>query len=261
MTPRPHTEEPAARVVDDRATVLIVDADRVSERAIERALAPSGYAIEWARDGGSALDIMRATKVDVTVSDSVLSDMSGALLLTRAAELCGPGAPAFVFVSVDRAIPARVALLAAGAVDYLLKPFAADELRARVSNAIAARLAARALSTRGITGLAGDGAQIPIADLLTMLEFARKSGALQIAIGPTVGWLIVDRGRVVHAEVGTLAGQEAFFALLRYGAGLFRFEPGAIDLQPGATRLLEPRPRRASRLWAGLESLGRLRGL
>jgi DNA-binding response OmpR family regulator len=219
--PDPH----ATPVVDRGPSVLIVDADRVSERAVELALAQCDYATEWARDGDSALDIMRRSRTDVVIADSVLSDMSGATLMRRTFDLCGPGAPPFIFVTVDRAITTRVGLLAAGAADFLVKPFAADELRARVINTLEARRP-RAVTTPGFTGIAGDCSSVPIADLLAMLEFGHKSGTVHVSVGVATGRLVIDAGRVVHAELGTLSGSDAFFALLRANGELFRFELG-----------------------------------
>jgi CheY-like chemotaxis protein len=215
--------------VDHRPAILIVDGDRVSERAVELALAPCDYAIEWARDGASALDIMRQSRTDVVVADSMLADMPGATLMRRSVELCGPGAPAFVFVTVDRAASTRIALLTAGAADFVVKPFIADELRARVVNTLAARRSSRMLAMDGFTGLAGHCASVPVADLLAMLEFGRKSGVVHVSVGPALGRLVLDGGRVVHAEVGLLSGGDAFFVLLRSHSGLFRFELGEVD--------------------------------
>jgi CheY-like chemotaxis protein len=227
---RPHSscDERVAPAVDRRPAILIVDPDRVSERALERALAPCDYAIEWAHDGDSALDIMRQSRIDAVIADSVLSDMSGAVLMRRTFELCGPGAPPVVFVTVDRAIATRVSLLAAGAADFIIKPFVADELRARVVNTIAARRP-RTVASSGRTGIAGDCTYVSLADLLTMLEFGHKTGAVQVSVGAATGRLVIDAGRVVHAEFGALSGGDAFFALLRASGELFRFELGDVD--------------------------------
>jgi len=229
MHPHSIADQRRPLAIDHRPTILIVDGDRVSERAIELALAQCDYVVEWARDGDAALDIMRQSKTDIVIADSVLADMSGATLMRRTVDLCGPGAPAFVFVTVDRAVATRVGLLVAGAADLIVKPFVADELRARVVNAIEARRSARLAATRGLTGLAGDCAYVPIADLLTMLEFGQKSGVVEVSIGPAIGRLVIDAGRVIHAELGTLAGEDAFFALLRATGGLFRFELGEVS--------------------------------
>ena len=214
---------------DQRPCVLIVDGDKVSQRAIELALAPTRYAVEWARDGEAAFDIMRRVRVDVIVADSLLADMPGITLVRRTLELCGPGAPTFVFVSADRANTTKIGLLMVGASDYLVKPFHADELRVRVKNVVEARRRARTENVRGVTGLAGDASQVPIPDILTMLELTRKSGTLHISVGPATGRIVMEEGRLTHAEVGSLVGEDAFFVLLQYNGGLYRFEPGTVD--------------------------------
>ncbi|HEY4175808.1 MAG TPA: DUF4388 domain-containing protein [Kofleriaceae bacterium] len=212
--------------------MLIVDGDKVSQRAIEIALGTNKYSIEWARDGETAFDIMRRVRVDVIVADSLLADMPGITLVRRTLELCGPGAPAFVFVSADRANTTKIGLLMVGATDYLVKPFNSDELRVRVQNVISARNKARMENVRGVTGLAGDASQVPIPDILTMLELTRKSGVLHISVGPATGRVILEGGRLVHAEVGNITGADAFFVLLQYNGGLYRFEPGEVADAP-----------------------------
>jgi DNA-binding response OmpR family regulator len=228
VQPHSRPDERNALVVDRRPAILIVDADRVSERAVELALAQCDFVIEWARDGSSALEIMRQSKIDMVIADSVLSDMSGAILMRRAADLCGPGAPPFIFVTVDGAVATRVNLLVAGAADFITKPFAADELRARVRNTIEASRP-RTMAMPGVTGIAGDCTSVSLADLLAMLEFGRKSGAVHVSVGVATGRLVIDSGRVVHADFGTLSGEDAFFALLRSNGELFRFELGEVD--------------------------------
>lgn len=212
--------------VEPRERVLIVDGDKVSQRAIELALAAGRYDIRWARDGQAALDLLRRGRVDLVVADSLLTDMSGITLMRRTGERCGAAAPSFVFVSADRANTTRIGLLMVGAHDYLVKPFVPDELRLRVRNTLEARRRARVESLCGVTGLAGDASLVPVPDILTMLELTRKSGVLHVSVGDTVGRIIVVGGRLAHAEVGDLLGDDAFFILLRYHAGLYRFEPG-----------------------------------
>jgi CheY-like chemotaxis protein len=261
VNPQVQHEERYTLAIDRRPAVLIVDPDRVSERAVEIALAPCDYAIEWARSGDSALDIMRQSRTDAVIADSALSDMSGAVLMRRTFDLCGPGAPRFVFVTVDRAVTTRTGLLVAGAADVITKPFSPDELRARVVNAIEARRPATVSPVAA--GLAGDCAYVPIPDLLTMLELGGKTGVVHVSVGTTTGRLVVDAGRVVHAELGTLAGGDAFFALLRASAELFRFELGAVDvphtLNARVTQLLLESAVRedSNRHWVGPDALRR----
>lgn len=211
---------------EPRERVLIVDGDKVSQRAIELALAAGRYDVQWARDGRAALDVVRRLRVDLVVADSLLADLPGITLMRRTVELCGPAAPIFVFVSADRANTTKIGLLLLGAHDYLVKPFAPDELRLRVKNALDARRRARAGSLCGLTGLAGDASLVPVPDILTMLELTHKTGVLHVSAGDAVGRILLVGGRLAHAEVGDLVGDDAFFLLLRYHTGLYRFEPG-----------------------------------
>lgn len=214
---------------EHRPCILIVDGDKVSQRAIELALQANKYSIEWARDGEAAFDIMRRMRVDVVIADSLLGDIPGITLMRRTFELCGPAAPTFLFVSADRANTTKLGLLMVGAHDFMVKPFLPDELRVRVQNVVETRRLARLESVRGITGLAGDATQVPVADILTMLELTRKTGTLRVAVGHATGKIVLVEGRVVNAEAGNLAGEEAFFVLLQYHGGLYRFEPDVVD--------------------------------
>src|SRR6185503_3837972 len=87
----------------------------------------------------------------------------------------------------------------------------------------------RTLAMPGVTGIAGDCTYVPLADLLAMLEFGRKSGIVHVSVGVATGRLVIDAGRVVHADFGTLSGEDAFFALLRSDGELFRFELGDVE--------------------------------
>lgn len=229
MNPLANVDTPPVRASDDSPTVLIVDGDRVSERAVELALAPCGFTVEWARDGEAAVEIMRHNRIDVVIADTVLSDVAGGTLMRRTIDLCGPSAPSFIFVSADRAVGTRVALLVGGATDYLVKPFNPEELRARVLNTIALRRSAHRQDVSSVSGLVGDSRHVSIPDLLTMLEFSRKSGVIEISVGASTGRLHIDGGRVVHAAVATLSGTEAFFMLLQSESSVFRYVPGEIE--------------------------------
>jgi len=94
---------------------------------------------------------------------------------------------------------------------------------------IDARVRSRIEAVRGVTGLAGDAAEVPIPDILTMLELSRKTGILHVLVGHAAGRVVLADGRLKHAEIGNLVGQDAFFVLLQYHGGVYRFEPEATD--------------------------------
>jgi two-component system response regulator MprA len=117
--------------------VLVVDDDAPIRRMLERTLAAEGYAVVGAADGGAALAAVERSAPDLVVLDVAMPGMDG-LAVCRRLRGNGLAAPILLLTARD-AVADRVAGLDAGADDYLVKPFAGEELLAR----------ARALLRRG----------------------------------------------------------------------------------------------------------------
>ena len=120
------------------AAVLVVDDDGPIRRMLERTLAAEGYGVSSAGDGGAALAAIERATPDLVVLDVGLPGLDG-LAVCRRLRSKGLGLPILLLTARD-AVPDRVAGLDAGADDYLVKPFASEELLARV----------RALLRRGV---------------------------------------------------------------------------------------------------------------
>jgi two-component system, OmpR family, response regulator MprA len=117
--------------------VLVVDDDAPVRRMLERSLSAEGYAVETAADGGGALAAVERSVPDLIVLDVAMPGVDG-LAVARRLRGAGHTIPILMLTARD-AIVERVAGLEAGADDYLVKPFAIDELVARL----------RALGRRG----------------------------------------------------------------------------------------------------------------
>jgi two-component system, OmpR family, response regulator MprA len=119
----------------ERSRVLVVeDAPNVA-RLVQRGLVLEGYAVELASEGRAALATMRDHPPDLVVLDLTLPDLDGLEVCRRirAADAADERAPIPILMLTGRdAVGDRVAGLEAGADDYLIKPFAVDELIARV---------------------------------------------------------------------------------------------------------------------------------
>ena len=112
------------------AAILVVDDDPPIRRMLGRTLEAEGYAVESADDGGGALAAIERSAPDLVVLDVALPGLDGLAVLRR---LRGKGLSLPVLLLTARdAVPDRVAGLDAGADDYLVKPFATEELVARV---------------------------------------------------------------------------------------------------------------------------------
>jgi two-component system response regulator TctD len=118
--------------------LLIEDTVRLAD-ALARGLGEEGFAVAIAATGADALERLGRNDVDLAILDLGLPDLDGMEVLARARAL-GVRVPILVLTARD-ALGARVAALDAGADDYLVKPFAFDELVARI-RALARRAAA-----------------------------------------------------------------------------------------------------------------------
>ena len=110
--------------------VLVTDDDRAVREALERALQLAGYEVELASDGDSALAAIDRRTPDAVVLDIMMPGLDG-LDVTRRLRRGGNRVPVLLLTARD-AVGDRVEGLDAGADDYLPKPFALDELLARI---------------------------------------------------------------------------------------------------------------------------------
>jgi len=112
------------------AAVLVVDDDGPIRRMLDRTLSAEGYAVSCVADGGAALAAIERSAPDVVVLDIGLPGVDG-LAVCRRVRAKGLAVPVLLLTARD-AVSDRVTGLDAGADDYLIKPFAPEELSARV---------------------------------------------------------------------------------------------------------------------------------
>lgn len=110
--------------------ILVVEDEARIASLISRTLRLDGYHVEVAANGETALDKALSNPPDLIVLDVMLPDIDG-LEVCRQLRMAGCDEPVLMLTAKD-AISDRVAGLDAGADDYLVKPFAFDELLARI---------------------------------------------------------------------------------------------------------------------------------
>lgn len=112
------------------ARVLIVEDDRGVRESLARALQFEGYEVQAASDGGEGLQLARAGDADAVILDVMMPVLDG-LEVARRLRSSSVAIP-ILMLTARHEITDRVAGLDAGADDYLVKPFALDELLARL---------------------------------------------------------------------------------------------------------------------------------
>ena len=140
---------PASRIT---GSLLLVEDDRGVRESLGRALELEGFDVAAASDGLVALEKATVDTHDAMILDVMMPRMDG-LEVARRMRATGNDMP-ILMLTARHDVSSRVAGLDAGADDYLVKPFALDELLARI----------RALLRRG--GLSGQGDRLRLSDLV-----------------------------------------------------------------------------------------------
>lgn len=158
--------------------VLLVDDDRALREAVARALRIEGYEVTMASDGRDALALLSTQPAELVLLDISMPSMSG-IDVCRRLRGADDLVPVLMLTARDR-VRERVAGLDAGADDYLVKPFALDELLARV----------RALTRRRdrpSTSVAGSpGGELKFLDItLDAASHTASRGGSSLALTPT----------------------------------------------------------------------------
>ena len=207
--------------------VLVVDDEPSVRQALQRALAFEGYDVLVAGDGHAALDTLLTHQPDAILLDVAMPGIDG-LEVCRRLRAAGDRTP-ILMLTARHATADRVAGLDAGADDYLVKPFALEELLARL-RALLRRPAGGdgPVLARGRLTLDPATREVRAADRtlsLTPREFAmlelllrrspavvsRESLATQVWEDDAVGWNTIEvhiarlRAKLVHAGVGVVA--------------------------------------------------------
>ena len=148
-----------------RHRVLVVEDDGAVRRAVDRALSFEGYDVVTARDGAEALAIVLNDKIEAIVLDVMMPIVDG-LEACRRIRARGDTTPILI-LTARTDVSDRVAGLDAGADDYLVKPFALEELLARL----------RALLRRSSR---------TVAEVMKVGDLVMDTGAREVRRGDTV---------------------------------------------------------------------------
>ena len=110
--------------------ILTIEDDPTTAEEISRELERRGFEVRWTADGGEGLELAATGEYDVVTLDRMLPGLDG-LAIAEALKAAGVETP-ILMISAMSDVNERVRGLRAGGDDYLTKPFALDEMAARV---------------------------------------------------------------------------------------------------------------------------------
>lgn len=200
------------------ARILIVEDEEKIARFVTLELEHEGYQVEHAADGRTAVDLALERDYDLILLDVLLPQLNGMEVLRRIRK--HKDVPVIMVTARD-AVMDKVAGLDAGADDYLTKPFAIEELFARIRVALK-----RAEAVRAASGAGGVGAEAGGAGAAGAGSPVDDSGRTAAAASPAaliVGSIVLDPDRrevtVAGSPIVLTAREFDVLALLMTHAG------------------------------------------
>ena len=110
--------------------ILVVEDEKDLNSLIQKRLREEGYTVDGCFDGKEAIDYLDSADYDLMIADIMMPNMDGLLLVKKIRDQ-KDNMP-IIFLSAKDTVLDRVEGLDAGADDYLIKPFAFEELMARI---------------------------------------------------------------------------------------------------------------------------------
>lgn len=202
------------------ARILIVEDEEKIARFVTLELEHEGYQVEHAADGRTAVDLALERDYDLILLDVLLPQLNGMEVLRRVRK--HKDVPVIMVTARD-AVMDKVAGLDAGADDYLTKPFAIEELFARIRVALKRSEAVRTAS--GVGGI-GTGAASDAGGSAAAIPPVSDSTQVSASLSPatlTVGSVVLDPDRhevtVGSSPIALTAREFDVLALLMAHAG------------------------------------------
>jgi len=210
-------EELLGRVGEGAAgRILIVDPTESPVSPCALRLNNEGYQIEVVKRAKDALNKVAQGKIDLILSELNLEDAKGLQLCRAIKGKETTVSTPFLFLTSDKGEGLQAECLEAGAEEFFLKPPDLDVLSLKIKRLLSIKQADT--KTRGVHGSISE---MKPADFLQTLSAAEKNVEVRLERAKEKGAIFMQKGEIVHANTGSLSGEEAFFALMAWNDGNF----------------------------------------
>lgn len=217
-------EDLRRRLSDDKPLVLIVEPDPEEATILELRMVAQGFEVKIARASEQAMKHAQSGNVRFILSEVDLKPFDGFELLNKLRRNEATKNIPFLFVArasdaatVDRAF-------SMGAQDYVVKPTTGDVLAGKLR-----RIGQQPKTSNDVNaGVAGSLKDLALPDLVQILFHGRKSGRLMVKSQGRGGELHFQDGKIAHALIDSLQGEEAVYEMLGFAEGSFNLDPSFV---------------------------------
>jgi CheY-like chemotaxis protein/predicted transcriptional regulator len=214
--------------------VLVVD-DELDNRVMMRYFLESwGYEVELAANGQEALEKVASKPPNLVLLDLEMPVMNGFDCCDRLkSDPATEDIPIIMFTGLEQTTD-KVKGIRKGADDYVVKTVDPEELQARIEMILvrSKRYEASAAERQPDSSadpehaVSGSLSELYFPEAMQLILAYGKSGVLHLKDGDIEGQVYLKQGQIIHAELGTAEGEEAFYKLALWNKGHFRFQVG-----------------------------------
>ena len=195
--------------------VLIVDDEEDLTWSIAKHLSKDSnrYKVITVNSGAEALETLSKTNISLVISDIRMPEINGLDLLLKVRENY-PDIKVIIMTAYGSSeIQEEANKL--GCFRYIEKPFEIQKMREMIMDGIETR-----------QGFAGTISELQLSDLIQMNCLGRLTNGIEVRSGSQKGIIFFEDGNIVHAQIGNLMGEEAFYEIISWEAGSFKLNKG-----------------------------------
>ncbi len=207
--------------------ILVIDDDRIVRTIVEKSLTSLGYEVITANDGLAGLQLVKAHRPDVVVTDKVMPGIDGFEVTRRLRREPGFAHLPILVLTSESDLEDRVGAFEAGADDYLSKPFEAAELAARLTSLLRRVEAIKAAENTGAVESSEN------AHLIALHSLRGGIGCSSLAVNLAVSLAALWQRPTLLMDMALLAGQVALMLnapLKRTWADLAHVDENELDI-------------------------------
>jgi CheY-like chemotaxis protein len=219
-------EEFLKKVGEPAGRILIVDPIEPDVAGVRLRLVNDGYEVESVSDAAQAVKLVTRTGFDLIISEVVLPGMDGLKFCRTFKENPETSHVPLFFLTKEDGQRLPAACLEAGAEDFFKKPADPELISLKIQRIMAVT---RPEAPR--RGVRGSLEEMSSFDFIQGLSAGDKHVEIILEKGDEKGQIFMQKGEIIHAQAGSLYGEEAFYKLMAWDKGEFLIVPCA-DFPP-----------------------------